>query len=54
MFSVVKNMAFRSPVIPILEYASQVWNPSSQKNAMKWETVQLRAARWMAGSHFNQ
>ena len=46
--------AFRSHVIPILEYASQVWNPSTQKNIMKLEAVQLRAARWVAGSHFNR
>ena len=48
--SAVKNKAFRSLVIPILEYASQVWNPSTQKNVMKLESVQLCTAHWVAGS----
>jgi len=29
--SVAKNWSFRSLVIPILEYASQVWNPCTQE-----------------------
>ena len=41
------NRAFHSLVIPILEYASQVWNPSTQKNVMKLEAVQLCAACWV-------
>ena len=52
--SAAKNKAFHSLIIPILEYASQVWNPSTQKNVTKLESVQLRAARWVAGSRFNR
>ena len=52
--TVAKNRAFRSLIIPILDYASQVWNPSTQKNAMKLEAVQLRAVHWVAGSCFNR
>ena len=52
--SAAKNKAFRSLVIPVLEYASQVWNPYTQKNVTKLESVQLRAARWVAGSRFNR
>jgi len=52
--SVARNRAFQSLVIPILDYALQEWNPSTQKNAMKLETIQLRAACWVAGSHFNR
>ena len=37
--SLAKNRAFHSLVIPILEYASQVWNPSTQKNVMKLEAT---------------
>ena len=43
----------RSLVIPILEYASQVWNPHTQKNIMRLENVQFHAAHWVAGSRFN-
>jgi len=35
----------QSLVIPILEYASQVWNPHTQKNIMRLENIQLRADR---------
>ena len=44
----------QSLVIPILEYASQVWNPHTKKNIMRLENVQLRAARWVVGSRFNR
>ena len=50
---VVKCRAFRSLVIPILEYASEVWNPHTQKNICQLEAIQLRAARWVCGSRFN-
>ena len=52
--SVAKNRAFQSLIIPILEHDSQVWNPSTQKNSKKLETVQLHAAHWLTSSHFNQ
>ena len=51
--SVAKCRAFRSLVIPILEYASQVWNPHTQKNICQLEAIQLRAACWVCGSRFN-
>jgi len=37
--SAAKNKGFRSLVIPILEYKLQVWNPSTQKNVTKLESV---------------
>ena len=50
---VTKCRAFCSLVIPILEYASQVWNPHTQKNICQLEAIQLRGARWVCGSCFN-
>ena len=48
-----KCRAFRSLVIPILEYASQVWNPHTQKYISQLEAIQLCAAHWIYGSRFN-
>lgn len=50
---VAKCRAFCSLVIPILEYASQVWNPHTQKNISQLEAIQLCAACWICGSRFN-
>ena len=38
---------------PVLEYAAQVWNPYARRNINAIEAVQLRAARWAAGSRWD-
>ncbi|KAL8615930.1 hypothetical protein ACOMHN_034606 [Nucella lapillus] len=40
----VKEQAYKAFVRPILEYASSVWDPHTQKNIDKLEAVQRRAA----------
>ena len=40
----VKDKCYKLLVRPILEYASCEWNPHTQRNINKLETVQLRAA----------
>ena len=47
-----KQKAFRSLVIPILDYASTVWNPHTHKNSISLERVQNRGSRWICGSRF--
>ena len=39
-------------VLPIMEYACTVWFPHTAKNINTLERVQLRAARWAAGSRW--
>ena len=48
-----KRRAFRALVLPILDYASTVWNPHTQKNILALETIQNRGARWVCGSRYN-
>ena len=48
-----KHKAFRALVLPILDYASTVWNPHTQKNILALEKLQNRGARWVCGSRFN-
>ena len=48
-----KHKAFRALVLPILDYASVVWNPHTHKNVSTLEKVQNRGARWVCGSRFN-
>ena len=49
-----KSRAFRVLVLPILEYAAQVWNPHTKKNIDKLEAIQLHGARWVCGSRYNR
>ena len=49
-----KVRAYRSIVRPHLEYCVQAWSPHYQKNIEILESVQRRAARWMAGSVWSQ
>ena len=39
-------------MIPILDYASTVWNPHTHKNSIALERVQNRGSRWICGSRF--
>ena len=47
-----KQRAFKALVIPILDYASAVWNPHTQKNISALEKIQNRGARWVVGADF--
>ena len=47
-----KQRAFKALVIPILDYASAVWNPHTQKNISALEKIQNRGAHWVCGSRF--
>ena len=45
-----KHKTFRAFVLPVLDFASPVWNPHTQKNI---EKIQNRGTRWICGSRFN-
>ena len=42
----IKAMCYKSMVRPILEYASSVWDPHTNVNIQRLESVQRRAARF--------
>ena len=48
-----KNKAFRALVLPILDYASILWNPHTNKNVSTLEKIQNRDTHWVCGSRFN-
>jgi len=50
--SSVKSSTYKCIVRPIMEYACTVWFPHTAKNINTLERVQLRAARWAAGSRW--
>ena len=45
----IKSMYYKSMVRPILEYASTVWDPNTNVNITKLESVQRHAARLLSG-----
>jgi len=47
-----KQKAFRALVIPVLDYASTVWNPHTNINSIALERIQNRGAHWICGSRF--
>ena len=47
----VKSKAYKSCVLPILEYASSCWSPSSQKLSNTLEMVQHNAAKFIANTY---
>ena len=49
--SKVKSDAYTTLVRPILEYATQVWDPHQQNLIYKLEMVQGRAARWVQSDY---
>lgn len=47
----VKEATYKTMVRPIIEYASPVWDPTSQKYTSEIEKVQRRAARYVFNSY---
>ena len=50
---IVKSATYKCIVRPIMEYACSVWFLHTAKNINTLEHIQLRAARWAAGSRWN-
>ena len=51
--SSAKRKEFRALVLSVLDYASTVWNPHTQKNISALEKIQNRRAHWVCGSRYN-
>ncbi len=47
----MKSIAYRSLVRPLLEYCCSVWDPYLQKDSKALESVQRRAARFIANDY---
>lgn len=43
----IKEQAYKADVMPTLEYAASLWDPSTEKSIIKLEAVQRRAARFV-------
>ena len=49
----MKSDAYRSTVLPTLEYCSTIWNPYQNDQIYKLEMVQRRAARYTTNRYHN-
>ena len=47
----VKELAYKTLVIPQVEYASIAWIPYTKKNIHQIEMVQRRSARWVSNNY---
>jgi len=47
----IKSNSYKTPVKPILEYASTVWSPYTQRNINAIKNVQRRAARFVNNNY---
>lgn len=47
----VRVLAYKSIVLPILDYAAVIWDPFTQTNIHKVEKVQRRAVRFIYNSY---
>jgi len=47
----IKHLAFKSLVLPTLEYCAAVWDPHTQTNIQKLEQINTRAARFIANNY---
>ena len=43
--------AYIALIHPVLEYGNAVWDPYTEENSMKTESVQRTAARWVSNRH---
>ena len=50
----IKQQAYFTLVRPLVEYASTVWDPHTQRNIQKLEMIQRRAARYVTNRHRNR
>ena len=47
----LREMAYKTLVLPLMEYSSSVWSPNTKSNVDKLETIQRRAARWTSNNY---
>ena len=47
----LREMAYKTLVRPVVEYASSVWSPYTKSNVDKLEIIQRRVARWTSNNY---